>query len=103
MGARDWMDRGLVWLASLCLLNFARCHRVHCVFTGPYFLVLAMVSALAGFNVLPFGGDAWNLLGLAVLVGGVGLTYAEMIWGHYWRAGERARAAQRHDSSAAVV
>jgi hypothetical protein len=95
---------GLTWLGSLCLLNFARCRRVHCAFTGPYFLVLAMVSALAGLNALTFGGNGWNLLGLAALVGGVGLTYApEMIWGHYWRAGERACADQQRESSEGVV
>lgn len=79
---------GLAWLASLCLLNFARCRRVHCAFTGPFFLILAMVAALAGTNVLGFGDNSWNLLGLVALVGGVGLTFApEMIWGRYWHRG----------------
>ena len=81
---------GLVWLASLCLLNFARCRRVHCAFTGPFFLSLAVIAALAGAKVLAFGNNAWNLLGLIALVGGAALTYApEMSWGRYWRVGER--------------
>ena len=77
---------GLVWLAGLCLLNFARCRRVHCVFTGPFFLALAVVALLAGLKILAFGENAWNLLGLIALIGGVGLTFApEMIWGRYWQ------------------
>ena len=76
---------GLGWLAGMCLLNFARCRRVHCAFTGPFFLALAAVALLAGFGVLTFENNGWNLLGLIALVGGIALTYLpEMVWGHYW-------------------
>lgn len=79
---------GLLWLSGLCGINFARCRRVHCAFTGPFFFVLAVISALAAARVLPFGENAWNLLGLASLAGGVALTCApEMIWGRYFNRG----------------
>src|SRR5260370_36898241 len=79
---------GLVWLASLCLLNFARCRRVHCAFTGPFFLSLAVLAALAGAQGLAFGRNARHPLGLVALGGGGVLTYApESVWGRYWPVG----------------
>ena len=81
---------GLTWLGGMCMLNFARCRRVHCIFTGPFFFALAALTVLGGVGVVPFTNNAWNLLGLASLVGGVGLTYApEKRWGRYWRATEK--------------
>jgi hypothetical protein len=97
---------GLVWLASLCLLNFARCRRVHCAFTGPFFLALAVVALLAGLKILAFGNNAWNLLGLIALLGGLALTFApEFVWGRYWHRafGEREDAVQPRDSGAGVA
>src|SRR5215472_11056426 len=75
---------GLLWLGSMCMLNFARCRRVHCIFTGPLFLALAVVPLLGGAGVVRLTNNAWNLLGLVALVGGVVLSYApEMLWGRY--------------------
>ena len=82
--------RAVVWAASLlvmsggCFLNAARCGRLHCYLTGPFFLVMALVSLLHGFGLIPLGESAWMLIGVVTLAGGVGLTYVpERTWGRY--------------------
>ena len=81
---------GLLWLAAFCLLNSARCQRVHCRFTGPFFLVMAGVTMLAGVGIGSIGADTWNVISGTILVGGVVLYYLpELIWGRYWRRSER--------------
>ncbi len=50
-----------------CLANAARCRRLHCFLTGPYFLLLALAAGIAfGFDRAHahHAGD-WLLLGLA--------------------------------------
>jgi hypothetical protein len=86
-----WMEHtlgwtaGLLWLAGMCLWNTARCGRVHCAFTGPFFLAMAAATLLVGFGVLSLGKSTWNILGLTILVGGIGLCCGpEFIWGRYW-------------------
>jgi hypothetical protein len=77
---------GLLWLASMCLWNAARCRRVHCLLTGPFFLVMAAVAVLVGFRVISFGDHTWSIVDGAILVVGVGLWIApERLWGQYWR------------------
>lgn len=77
---------GLLWLAAACLWNSARCGRVHCMFTGPFFLAMAVVTLLAGFSIISLGRNTWGLLGDAILVGGVALCCGpELIWGRYWQ------------------
>jgi hypothetical protein len=75
---------GLLWLAGLCLWNVTRCGRVHCMFTGPFFLAMAAVTVLAGFGTVSFGAQTWNLLGAIIFVGAIVLmTVPEWIWGRY--------------------
>lgn len=77
---------GLLWLAGFCLLNFARCGRVHCLFTGPFFLAMAVVSILAGLGVFSLGKNTWGVLGDVILFGGLALWFGpEMLWGRYWQ------------------
>lgn len=70
----------VVWTASLgvmgaaCVANAARCRRLHCYVTGPFFLLMAVISLLYGLGVLPLGRRGWNAIGLAVLVGGIALS-----------------------------
>ena len=73
--------RTAVWTAAClvmggaCLLNAVRCGRIHCYFTGPFFLAMAGVTALFGAAVVPLGRNGWNAIGLTLLVGGVVLTF----------------------------
>lgn len=88
----------IAWTLSLsvmgaaCLVNARGCRRTHCYFTGPFFLLLAVVSLLHGFQVLPLGPQGWRLIGTALAAGGI-LLYVvpEWIWGHYRRAQTAAR------------
>jgi len=84
--------RTAVWTAALsimgaaCLANAVRCGRVHCYITGPFFLVMAVVTLLYGLGVLPLGGNAWNAIGLTVLIGAIAFCcVAEMLFGKYRR------------------
>jgi hypothetical protein len=90
--------RTAVWTAALsimgtaCLANALRCGRVHCYITGPFLLVMAVVSLLYGVGVLPLGGNGWNAIGLTILIGAIALScLPEMLFGKYRR--DRARGA----------
>ena len=90
--APDWMPviwpLAFLWMSIACAVNASRCGRVHCYFTGVFFLVMAVVRALYGFDLVPLGRDAWPWIGGMAIVGGVGLTvFSEMIWGRYRRGG----------------
>lgn len=72
--------RTVIWTAALvvmgaaCTVNAARCGRVHCYLTGPFFLLMAVATLLYG----------WSLLGLITLVGAVVLCcLPEMLFGKY--------------------
>jgi hypothetical protein len=53
----------LVIMGSACLANAMRCGRVHCFLTGPFFLLMAIVSLLYGFGIIPLLGKAGILSG----------------------------------------
>ena len=81
---------GTVWALCLsvfgfgCVSNAMRCGRLHCYFTGPFFLVMAVASLLHGFDWISLGSLGWLWIGLVTLVGGIGLTVVpERIWGQY--------------------
>ncbi len=77
-----------LWLGIACLTNAVRCGRVHCWFTGPFFLVLSALSLLHGTQTLPLGPDGWWLLGKSFGIG-AGILYflPERIWGRYFGSG----------------
>lgn len=60
----------LVWMGIACLANAARCRRMHCYFTGPFFLLMALLSLLHRFEIVGLGPQGWTWIGLTV--GGVG-------------------------------
>ncbi|KMP12587.1 hypothetical protein UZ36_00570 [Candidatus Nitromaritima sp. SCGC AAA799-C22] len=74
----------LAWMGIGCLMNAKRCHRRHCFYTGPFFLVLALVSFLHGWKIFSFGPYGWSWIGGTFLLGGLSLTYiSELIFGKY--------------------
>jgi len=82
--------RTVVWTAALgimgagCLVNAVRCGRVHCYVTGPFFLVMAVLTLLYGVGVVPLGGNGWSVIGLTILVGAVALCcLPELFFGKY--------------------
>jgi hypothetical protein len=82
--------RTIVWTAALvvlgtaCSINAARCGRIHCYLTGPFFLVMAAFTLLYGVGMLPLGGHGWNVIGLTILIGAIVLCcLPEIIFGKY--------------------
>jgi hypothetical protein len=79
-----------IWPAALgvmgvaCIANAARCGRMHCYLTGPFFLAMALITLLYGVGLLPLGLQGWNIIGATLLVGGVLLCcLPEFLWGKY--------------------
>ena len=48
-----------LWIPALlvmgggCLINAARCGRMHCYITGPFLLLAAVYAAFSGFRLVP--------------------------------------------------
>jgi hypothetical protein len=60
-------------MATACLLNAARCGRVHCRFTGPFFILAAVASLAYGLGLLPLGPSGWKWIGLGTIIGALAL------------------------------
>ena len=57
------------WMAAGCFLNALRCHRLHCYFSGPIFLIGAVVAAaLASGAALPANSLNYDIAATFVLV-----------------------------------
>ena len=77
-------------MGAACLANAVRCGRVHCYTTGPFFLVMAVVTLLYGLGVVPLGGNGWSLISLAILIGAIVLCcLPELFFGKYRRGSAR--------------
>ena len=64
-----------------CLVNASGCGRLHCYFTGPFYLLGAVASFLRGLDRLPV---SWPSLGTFMLVGWLILgRLPERVWGKY--------------------
>lgn len=76
----------LTFMGSMCLWNARRCGRLHCYFTGPFFLLLAVASLLYGLGILALGKHGWSDLSLVLLAGAVLLIcIPEWFFGKYPR------------------
>ena len=74
----------LAFMGGACLLNARRCGRLHCFITGPFFLILALVSLLYGLGILPLGSHGWQWLVDVLFIGGCVLTCVpEWLFGKY--------------------
>lgn len=84
------MLRTILWPSALsiagiaCLINAFRCGRLHCYFTGPFYLLMAVLSLLYGIGILPLGQLGWVWIGGVVVIGGPIFTRVpERIYGKY--------------------
>ena len=80
----------ILWTTALtvagtaCIVNAARCGRLHCYFTGPFFLLGAIVTFTYGLGVLPLGPGRWGAIGLIVALGSCFLFFVpEWRWGKF--------------------
>lgn len=72
----------LSWMGLACLKNARQCGRIHCYFSGPYFLVSAAVALAIGLQwiqVVSFNGFSLFLLVGTPLV----CVLPEVVWGTY--------------------
>ena len=69
-------------MGTACLVNALRCGRVHCWFTGPWFLLAAAATVLRYMEVI---GLTWPTILNGGLLGAL-LTFfvSEKIWGKYF-------------------
>jgi hypothetical protein len=75
-----------VVMGTACFLNAARCGRVHCLFTGPFFIAAAIASLFYGLGFLPLGPSGWKWIGAATIIGACALTcIPELFLGRYRR------------------
>ena len=76
----------LAFMGVVCLVNASRCGRVHCVFTGPFFILGAVASLGYGVGLLPLGPSGWNWIGTVTIIGGIALAcIPELVLGRYRR------------------
>ena len=66
----------LIWAGAACLMNAKRCGRTHCRFTGPFFLIMSIITVLYGTGILGLGSNGWFVLALVI-----GLGFAVLWWG----------------------
>ena len=50
----------LAFMGVTCLANAARCGRIDCFFTGPFFTLGAIASPGYGLGFLPLGLSGWD-------------------------------------------
>lgn len=82
--------RSAIWAIGLgimgtgCVINALRCGRWHCYFTGPFLLLMALLSVLYGLGAVPLGTQGWNWMGGVTICGAVLLSYLpERLFGKY--------------------
>lgn len=74
----------LIWMGTACLINFRRCGRTHCRFTGPFYLILVIPVLLLGFGLISIGPYGWWILGAIILFGSEIIWWAtEAVWGKF--------------------
>ena len=86
MSGEQQFGRALSVMGIACIANAARCGRVHCFLTGPFFMGMAVVTLLYGVGIVPLGANGWNVIGLTILVGAIALgCLPELFLGRYRR------------------
>jgi len=65
------------FISWACFKNFKQCGRIHCKYTGPGFLIVAIISLLVVLNVinLPWNWVWWIFIAVAVI--GYGIEFSQ--------------------------
>jgi hypothetical protein len=71
------------WMATGCLLNAQRCHRVHCYISGPVLLLGAVFAGLVASGVANLGPQLFGNAVSAILVLALLSFVPEMVWKRY--------------------
>jgi hypothetical protein len=74
----------LATMGTACVANAFRCGRTHCYLTGPFFLLMTLVTLLYGLGVIQLGRNGWNLIALTTVLGAIALScLPEIVLGKY--------------------
>jgi hypothetical protein len=74
----------LAFMGVVCLVNASRCGRIHCLFTGPFFIFGAVASLGYGLGFLALGPSGWKWIGAVTIIGAIALTcIPELVLGRY--------------------
>jgi hypothetical protein len=82
-----WMIIGsFTWMGIGCVINAARCGRLHCYFSGPIFLIGALATFLVGFGFADLGSIGVSLINNVTIVLALSTFILEWVWGAYGSA-----------------
>jgi hypothetical protein len=73
----------LAWMATGCLLNARRCHRVHCYISGPVLMLGAIFAGLVALGAADLGPRLFGNVVGAILVLALLSFVPEMVWKRY--------------------
>lgn len=59
----------LVWMGTACLANARHCGRTHCLYTGPFFLLMALGVVGYAVGLIPLGENGWLWIGAVTAIG----------------------------------
>ena len=72
----------LGWMGTACILNSRRCGRLHCRYTGPFYLIMIVPVLVFGWATL--GIYQWITLGVLILASSRLIWWAtESAWGKF--------------------
>ena len=72
-----------VWMATGCLLNARRCHRLHCYISGPVLLLGGLFAGLVAASAFGLGIQAFNNAVSATLILALLSFVPEFVWKRY--------------------
>ena len=72
------------WMGTACILNFRRCGRTHCRYTGPYYLAMIVPVLALGIAPVLITLTGWFAIAVAILLGSKLIRWAtERAWGKF--------------------
>ena len=74
----------LAWMGAACILNYRRCGRTHCRYTGPYYLAMIVPVLALGIAPVLITLTEWFAIAVAILLGSKLIRWAtERAWGKF--------------------
>ena len=72
-----------LWMATGCLINAMRCHRLHCYISGPVFLLGALFAAGVALGIVAVGPHVFGDVVGATLILALLSFVPEFVWKTY--------------------
>jgi len=74
----------LAWMGTACILNYRRCGRTHCRYTGPYYLAMIVPVLTLGIAPVSMTLAEWLAIAVAIRLGSRLIWWAtERAWGKF--------------------